>query len=86
MSLYIPCLAECLLNKPLLIKYINLAALPIRKLASKKFMLVLNKLLRASQVAQWLRVCLPMQGTRVQALVWDDPTCRGAAGPVSSNY
>ena len=37
---------------------------------------------RASLVAQWLRVCLPMQDTRVRALVWEDPTCRGAAGPV----
>ena len=27
-----------------------------------------------------------MQGTRVCALVWEDPTCRGAAGPVSHNY
>ena len=41
---------------------------------------------RASLVAQWLRVCLPMQGTRVRPLVWEDPTCRGAAGPVSHNY
>ena len=41
---------------------------------------------RASLVAQWLRVCLPMQGARVRALVWEDPTCRGAAGPVSHNY
>ena len=40
---------------------------------------------RASLVAQWLRVCLPMQGTRVRALVWEDPTCRGATGPVSHN-
>ena len=38
---------------------------------------------RASLVAQWLRVRLPMQGTRVRALVWEDPACRGAAGPVS---
>ena len=35
---------------------------------------------------QWLRICLPMQGTRVRALVWEDPTCRGAARPVSHNY
>ena len=34
---------------------------------------------RASLVAQWLRICLPIQGTRVQALVWEDPTCCGAA-------
>ena len=41
---------------------------------------------RASLVAQWLRVCLLLQGTQVRALVWEDPTCRGAAGPVSHNY
>ena len=41
---------------------------------------------RASLVVQWLRVCLPMQGTRVRALVWEDPTCRGAIRPVSHNY
>ena len=40
----------------------------------------------ASLVAQWLRICLPMQGTWVRALVWEDPTCRGATGPVSHNY
>ena len=41
---------------------------------------------RASLVVQWLRVCLPVQGTRVRALVWEDPACRGAAGPVSHSY
>ena len=40
----------------------------------------------ASLVAQWLRICLPMQGTQVRALVWEDPTCRGATRPVSHNY
>ena len=40
----------------------------------------------ASLVAQWLRVCLLMQGTRVRALVWEDPACRGAARPVSHSY
>ena len=40
----------------------------------------------ASLVAQWLRICLPMQGTRVRAPVWEDPTCHGATGPVSRNY
>ena len=39
--------------------------------------------IRASLVAQWLRIRLPVQGTRVRALVWEDPTCRRAAGPVS---
>ena len=40
----------------------------------------------ASLVAQWLRICLPMQGTRVRALVWEDPTCCGATKPVSYSY
>ena len=40
----------------------------------------------ASLVVQWLRIRLPMQGTQVLALVWEDPTCRGATGPVSHNY
>ena len=47
---------------------------------------VLRDKFRASLVAQWLGICLPMQGTWVRALVWEDPTCRGATGPVSHNY
>ncbi|KAJ8776411.1 hypothetical protein J1605_015526 [Eschrichtius robustus] len=45
----------------------------------------IRKNIGASLVAQWLGVCLLMQGTRVRALVWEDPTRRGAAGPVSHN-
>ena len=41
---------------------------------------------RTSLVVQWLRIHLPMQGTRVRALVWEDPTCRGATKPVRHNY
>ena len=40
--------------------------------------------LGASLVAQWLGVCLPVE-TWVRALVWEDPTCHGAAGPMSHN-
>ena len=39
-----------------------------------------------SLVAQWIRIRQPMQRTRVQALVWEDPTCRGATKPVCHNY
>ena len=53
---------------------------------SLMFSVYLKSQAGASLVAQWLRICLPMQGTRVRALVWEDPTCRGAAGPVSHNY
>ena len=41
---------------------------------------------RTSLVARWLRTRLPMQGTRVWALVREDPTCRGATKPMCHNY
>ena len=40
----------------------------------------------ASLGAQWLRIRLPMQGTRVRSLVWEDPTYCGATKPVRHNY
>ena len=39
-----------------------------------------------SLVVQWLRICLPMQGTWVRSLVWEDPTCHGATKPMHHNY
>ena len=39
-----------------------------------------------SLVAQWLRIHLPTQGTRVRALVREDPTCCRATKPASHNY
>ena len=54
-------------------------------LAEKYNLKTFQNVMRASLVAQWLRVCLLVQGTRVRALVWEDPTWRGAAGPVSHN-
>ena len=41
---------------------------------------------RTSLVAKWLRIRLPMQGTRVRSLVWEDPTCHRATKPVSHKY
>ena len=41
---------------------------------------------RTSPVVQWLRIHLPMQGTRVWSLVWEDPTCHRATKPVHHNY
>ena len=42
----------------------------------------LKKYCWASLVAQWLGVRLLVQGTRVRALVQEDPTCHRATGPV----
>ena len=39
-----------------------------------------------SMVAQWLRIHLPMQGTRVRALVREDPTCHRATKVMHHNY
>ena len=39
-----------------------------------------------SLVAQWLRTRLPMQGTQVQSLIWEDPTCRAATKTMRHNY
>ena len=35
---------------------------------------------------QGVRICLPMQGTRVPSLIQEDSTCRGASKPRSHNY
>ena len=39
-----------------------------------------------SLVAQWLRICLPIQGREFQALVREDPTCHWATNPMRRNY
>ena len=41
---------------------------------------------QTSLLVQWLRICLPMQGIRVQFLVQDDSTCLGEAKPMYHNY
>ena len=45
-----------------------------------------KKCIGVSKVAQWLRIFLPMQGTWVRALVWEDPTSCGATKPVHHDY
>ena len=37
-------------------------------------------------VAQWVRICLPMLGTRVWSLIWEDSTRRGTTKPRHCNY
>ena len=50
------------------------------------YFLLNNIMWRASLVVQWLRICLSMQGTWVQSLVQEHPTCLGATKPVHHNY
>ena len=46
----------------------------------------LEKETGTSLVVWWLRIRLPMQGTQVRSLVWEDPTCHGATKPRHHNY
>ena len=39
-----------------------------------------------SLMVQWLKTCLPMQGTGVRSLVWEDFTCSRATKSVGYNY
>ena len=61
-------------------------------LALELFLLLLNPdsalgvTSRGPRGAQWLRIHLPMQGTRVRALAREDATCRRPTKPVRHNY
>ena len=46
---------------------------------------LITKIAPTSLVVQALRIRLPMQGTWVQALVQEDPTCCGATKPMCHN-
>ena len=37
-------------------------------------------------MAQWLRICLSLQGSQVQSLLWEDTTCCRATESVHHNY
>ena len=49
----------------------------VNRLSAWPIKVYLTNNVGASLVAQWLSIRLPTQGTRVRALVWEDPTCRG---------
>ena len=38
-------------------------------------LLMMKCKLRTSLMVQQLRICLPVQGTQVPSLIWDDSTC-----------
>ena len=40
-----------------------------------------RRVVRVSLMVQWLRIRLPVQGTRVRALIREDPTCHRATKP-----
>ena len=52
------------------------------KAARYKFNILKKNQLWTFLVVQWLRVCLPMQGTWACSLVLEDSTCHRATEPV----
>ena len=58
----------------------------ILRIMRAKYLTVIEGIYRTSLVAQWIRICLPMQGTLVQSLVWDDSTSCKATEPLCQNY
>ena len=58
-----------------------------RQITSTEIETVIKKLPAGTAlVAEWLRIHLPMQGTQVQSLVQEDPTCCRATKLVHHNY
>ena len=45
---------------------------------------VKKAMILTSLEVQWLRVCLPVQGTWIQSLVQEDPTCHRATKPTTT--
>ena len=72
----------------LILTYQNIVDIPLLILITKnRYILTPWEIkIGTSLVAHWLRICLTMRGTRVQALVQEDPTCHGATKPVRHNY
>lgn len=46
----------------------------------------LKKELRGFPGVQWMRILLPIQGTQLRSLVWEDSTRCGATKPMCHNY
>ena len=55
-------------------------------LSGMMFIHLKNTKFGTSLVVQWLTVCLPTQGTWVQSLVQEDPTCFSVTKPVRRDY
>ena len=50
------------------------------------FFFFLDYFFRVALELKWSRICLAMKETLVWSLVWEDPTCHGAAKPSHHSY
>ena len=65
---------------------VEIQYLAFREISKRPTSTEQKEMIGASLVTQWLRIHLPMQGTRGQALVREDPPCCRATKPVHHNY
>ena len=80
------CLLQCLIYSVHVHSVLDLTIIFHLEILFLLLVICFKKRRRASLVAQWLGILLPMQGTWVRALVWEDPTCHGATKPMHQNY
>ena len=83
---FLPGIILSIVNRPIRDIYVSISMSHIHMYTAHFFLVILKDNLGTSLVVQWLRICLPMQGTWVWALLQEDPTCHGAAKPVCHNY
>ena len=58
----------------------------LKRLSSSSSNLNIRMNFRTTLVVQWLWLCLPLWGSQVQSLVWEDSTRLEPAKPVCHNY
>ena len=56
------------------------------KMINIMYRLLQQNIYKTFLVVQWIRIHLPMQGTQVQSLVWEDPTNLRATKPMHPNF
>ena len=83
---FLPGIILSIVNRPIRDIYVSISMSHIHMYTAHFFLVILKDNLGTSLVVQWLRICLPMQGTWVWALLQEDPTCHGATKLMHHNY
>ena len=80
-------LRNCMFIKELHVSSLHHSWSRSSELSKRRFQSVQEKVhVGTSLVVLWIRIHLPMQGTGVPSLIWEDSTCRGATKLGGHNY
>ena len=66
--------------------WINIQKIPRKRKWDLRVEFDYKVIVGTSLLVQRLRICLPVQGTQVWSLVWEDSTCCGAAKSMCRHY